>query len=237
MRNALIERLQTLRNLGPEAQSVIRFHSQKSVSQPAEPYRKFNRRASSAFILLEGLASQSRLLGNGRRQIVALLTPGAAVDVLTSVYRTPLLAIEFLTPCKIIRLSGEDVDQILSQPELRQALEIQAEIDRNVAYEWITSNGRRSVEHKICHLLCEILVRYKCAGTQNWRSVGIPLTQAELSDIFGISVVHINKTIFNLRQRGLIKSGSSRRLLEIDYDAMAKFCDFDSSYLEPNAGV
>ena len=57
-----------------------------------------------------------------------------------------------------------------------------------------------------------------------------PMTQTELGDALGISVVHVNRTLQKLRRDGLI-SFKSKRLKVLDWKRLSEIGDFDPTYL------
>jgi CRP-like cAMP-binding protein len=58
-----------------------------------------------------------------------------------------------------------------------------------------------------------------------------PITQVDLADILGLSPVHVNRTLQELRARELIHwKGTNVRIL--DWDALAEIAEFDPTYLQ-----
>ena len=59
--------------------------------------------------------------------------------------------------------------------------------------------GRRLAPARIAHVLCEVLVRMRAVGLANGDACELPITQAELGDALGLSTVHVNRSLQELR--------------------------------------
>jgi CRP-like cAMP-binding protein len=70
--------------------------------------------------------------------------------------------------------------------------------------EWIVNVSRRSAEQAVGHLFCELLARLEAVGLRVADGFEFPVTQSELADTVGLSAVHVNRVIQELRARKLI---------------------------------
>jgi CRP-like cAMP-binding protein len=103
-------------------------------------------------------------------------------------------------------------------------------IDGAIQRTWITSMGRRSAGQQLAHLVCELYLRLEAAGVASEHKFGFPVTQSELGDVLGLSVVHVNRKLQELRALNLLTW--QRQQVEIlDFDRLANFCEFDPTYL------
>jgi CRP-like cAMP-binding protein len=82
----------------------------------------------------------------------------------------------------------------------------------------------------MAHLFCEMYERLHVVGFANGEAYDFPLTQRELSECLGLTVVHANRTIQELRRRGLIDL-ENRSLTIRDRKALDAVAQFDDSYL------
>jgi hypothetical protein len=82
-------------------------------------------------------------------------------------------------------------------------------IDAAMFREWVVNVGRREAYGRIAHVLCEVYVRLRAVGLANGQSYLMPVTQAELGDATGMSTVHVNRTLQELRRDGLISTPRS----------------------------
>src|SRR5205823_2453139 len=77
-------------------------------------------------------------------------------------------------------------------------------IEASVFREWLVSIGRRTAYQRVAHLLCELVVRMRAAGLANAQGIPLSITQNEIADALGLSVVHVNRTLQQLRANGLV---------------------------------
>jgi CRP-like cAMP-binding protein len=90
--------------------------------------------------------------------------------------------------------------------------------------------GRRSAYTRIAHVLCELLVRLRSVGLANGNDIEMPVTQAELGDALGLSTVHVNRVLQELRADGLITL-RGRFLSVQDWPGLKEAGEFDPTYL------
>ena len=98
------------------------------------------------------------------------------------------------------------------------------------------SMGRRSAYHQIAHLLCELLLRFEFVGLAQDNSYELPATQAELADAFGLSTVHVNRTLQTLREEGLVVT-TGKRVTIPDPGRLMKAAGFNPTYLQARRGA
>ena len=182
-------------------------------------------------LVMEGLACRYKSLPDGRRQIMALLLPGDFCDLQISLLTEMDHSIGTLTPCRIVEMSSEAVDRAAAaHPGIEQAFSWATLVDEAILREWLVSMGQRSADRQMAHLFCELLLRLQIVGLASDNAFAFPLTQEELGDILGLSGVHVNRTLKELRDRGLVTLKSGRltlpRLKEIK-----EFSSFNPTYL------
>jgi CRP-like cAMP-binding protein len=128
-------------------------------------------------------------------------------------------------------ISHETVRNLMQGcPRISDAFWRDALIDAAVFREWILNLGRREAYGRMAHLLCEFYVRLKAVGLTNGDACDMPFTQTELADATGLSTVHVNRTLQDLRGEGLItlRAGS---LSVLDWDRLREAGEFDPTYL------
>ncbi|MBN4902815.1 winged helix-turn-helix domain-containing protein, partial [Staphylococcus sp. EG-SA-19] len=103
-------------------------------------------------------------------------------------------------------------------------------IDAAINREWIVSIGARSAVVRLAHLFCEMYVRLERIGMTNGFTFALPLTQVDLSDATGLTAVHANRMLRQLREQGLV-SFRQGTVDILDWDALRRFADFDPAYL------
>lgn len=182
-------------------------------------------------ILASGMASRYRAAPDGGRQLTALLLPGDVCDFqfVTGALQTSGLSAMVRTTVMEIPLDAllPVVDQ---RPRILSTLLSHLAEDVAVTEELLISLGRRTALERMAHLLCETHFRLKRMGLVHDGAFIMTLTQAELGDYLGLSAVHVNRTMQELRRRGLIQSaGGQIRIL--DREALEAIAGFSPFYL------
>ena len=90
--------------------------------------------------------------------------------------------------------------------------------------------GRRSSEGHLAHLLCELFVRLQVVEKTDGMSFRLPMTQAALADVLGMSAVHANRTLQSLRKRKVV-SWDGCRIQINDWEGLQEIAEFDPTYL------
>ena len=188
-------------------------------------------RPSHSCAILEGFACRYKLLENGGRQIMSFQIAGDLCDLHSFILGGVDHSIGTLTPCKIACIPHSALSDIMeSYPRINRALWRDTLIDAAIFREWMMGIGRRSAYTRIAHVLCEVLVKMRAVGLANGHECELPITQAELGDALGLSTVHVNRSLQELRGHRLLElRGGS--LTVLNWDGLKKAGDFDPTYL------
>ena len=188
-------------------------------------------RPSGFHIMVEGWAARYKVLPDGRRQFAGLFLPGDICDLDGLLLQRVHSGVSALTNCTVVVLPHGRIRELMegSSP-IRDAFWWFQSVENAIATEWSVGLGRRSAEEKVAHLLCELLIRLRTAGLSVADGYAFPLTQSEIGDALGLSTVHVNRTMTDLRGRGLIEI-KSRWLRIFDVEALMKIGTFDPDYL------
>jgi CRP-like cAMP-binding protein len=196
------------------------------------------RRTECLHLLTTGVAACYRLLEGGRRQISALILPGELCDIDGHISRGSVEGVVALNACTI----GEIPRAALFtenglRPEWSEFAFRTLARGRAIAAEWIVSLGRRSAYEATAHLFCELWTRLDAVGQTSDQSFSFPLTQVDLGDILGLTPVHTNRTLRDLRNAGLVNVNKKRATI-LDFARLRQVADFDPTYLQtPDAAV
>lgn len=182
-------------------------------------------------VLISGWACRYKMLEDGRRQIMAILLPGDICD-----YGSFLLcrldhsigALSALSCGRITRQQFEKLSR--DRPHICRALLLDTLAVLSIQREWAVNLGQRNAYERMAHLFCELFVRLRAVGLTKGCNCDCPLTQADLGDALGISSVHVNRTIQELRGHDLVAM-SSRTLTIPDLRALQVAALFSSDYL------
>src|SRR5687767_6825748 len=111
-----------------------------------------------------------------------------------------------LTPCKPAFIPHQSLTEVTHRcPRVSDVMWRDTLIDAAIFREWMIGIGRRSAYTRIAHVLCEVFVRLRAVGLANGHECELPLTQTELGDALGLSTVHVNRSLQELRGDGLIQ--------------------------------
>lgn len=162
-------------------------------------------RPRDVHLILSGWAYRYKQLEDGRRQIVSFFLPGDMCDLNVFILKEMDHSIGTITSVTLADLSREFFDEISTgYPRIATALWWETLVNAAIQREWIVNLGQRSASERMAHLLCEIFFRLRLAGLTRHDSCELPLTQADLADATGLSKVHVNRTLQELRSAELI---------------------------------
>jgi CRP-like cAMP-binding protein len=182
-------------------------------------------------VVLEGAAYRYKLLADGSRQIMAWLVPGDFCDLHVAILGSMDHNIGALSDSKIALIRPEAVVKLTeTSPSLSRALWWAALVDEAILREWLVGMGRRSADRQIAHLFCELRDRLQAVGQAPGNVLTMPVTQLQLADTVGLTSVHVNRTLQELRRLELI-SWRGKSLTIKDVDGLQAFAGFDANYL------
>jgi CRP-like cAMP-binding protein len=188
-------------------------------------------RPSRCFAILEGFACTFKHTGDGKRQIMGFFIPGDMPDLQSLHLRTLDHSIGTITPCTVGFIPHEAVRELCRRhPRIGDAFWRETLVDGSIFREWVVNNGRRDARSRVAHVFCELLLRMKAIGLTQDHSCEFPITQVELADATGMSGVHVNRVLQELRSEGLIILKGST-LTVPDWEKLKAVGDFDPTYL------
>ena len=193
------------------------------VSEHSEP--------TESCLLLSGLVARAQFLPEGKRQLTAVHVAGDFVDLHALLLKLMDHSVVALTPCEAAYVPHPSlIAAIGASPHLGRLFWLSTVIDGAIQRTWATSLGRRSATVHLAHLVYELFVRLDTVGLTRGDSFDFPITQTDVADMIGLSLVHTNRTIQELRSSGLIKW--ERKVLTIvDQQRLRDFAEFDPTYL------
>lgn len=225
-----------LESYGRSVSKAERAELARSVTQvvefrPGQDIVREHEFRAQANVLLTGWTSRYIDLNDGRRQILALHIPGDFIDLHS--YQLELMdhSVRALTPCQVAVIPHERLDRITEQyPHLTRQLWLHTLVDAAIMRQWMLGLGRRSALENTAHLLCELFRRLQAVGLSEGQSFPLPVNQIELSEALGISPVHANRTLQELRTQGLVRLAAQRAEI-LDLGRLEALAEFDPDYL------
>lgn len=232
MANPLVRRLQQLSELSLRDQFVLEQTADRTRQVGAhEDIAREGEEPRDVLIVLSGWACRYKLLPDGRRQIIGFCLPGDLCDPSGFVLRVRDHSMSAIMRMTLAELSRDAFDAItLEHPRVTQALWRAELVNAAIQREWIVSLGQRTALERISHLLCELFIRLRSVGLVQSDSCEFPVTQSEIADAAGLSAVHVNRTLQDLRAADLIRL--EKRILTVpDLPALMRAGLFNPNYL------
>ncbi len=187
-------------------------------------------RPGPVFVMIEGWACRYKVLPSGARQVLAFLMPGDACDLHIGLLAEMDHSIQTITPARVAMIDRTDMDTLMARrPAVARAMYIAQLVDEGTMRAWITSMGRRTSIERVAHLMCELYLRsrHSMAGEA---PLPLPLSQILLADSLGMTSVHINRVLKELRVAGAMTL--NRGSLEVSDPAkLVRIAGFDDGYL------
>jgi CRP-like cAMP-binding protein len=187
---------------------------------------------SRSTVVLSGILFSHKQVGRSRRQITSFFVPGDLADL--SIFYLPRVnhRINALGPAVVAFVQNAALKEMLDKsPALAQAFWRETLMQAAMVQECVANLGRRDAVARIAHILCELTARLQIVGLAQTFSFSMPWTQMDVADASGISNVHANRVIQELRRLGLV-DWDSRQVKIRDWDALVQLADFRDDYLQ-----
>lgn len=182
------------------------------------------------YALSEGWAYRSITTRNGARQIPTVIIAGAICNLDNFLFERADFAVHALTKVTVLMLPRELALLLAEQyPGVGRAFTWLALTENAILSQWAVGLGQRSAQGRLAHLLLELSTRLEISAGRE-ESFDLPLTQELLGDVLGLTSVHVNRTMRQLRDAGLIAT-SGPGLTILDHVGLQAVAEFDPSYL------
>ncbi len=212
------------RVLGTAISRVVEFGADEDMAHEHDP-------PSECRLLLDGWASRYTVVEDGRRQILAIHVAGDFVDLHSFPMNRMDHSIGTLTHCKVAIVPHDVLREITeSHPRLTRLLWGSTLIDAAITRKWLLGLGRKTAHERMAHLFCELYTRLKLVGLAEDHRFPVPVTQSEFGDCLGLSTVHVNRVLQDLRAKGLITWRRETVVIE-DWQGLCGIAQFDPAYL------
>lgn len=182
-------------------------------------------------VLITGLCGRYSALASGARQFTEISVPGDFVDLHGFVMKRLDHGVHAFSDCRVLEVPHEQLKTVTERyPHLTRMLWLETVVDAAIHRQWLLALGRQDAPARLARLLCELYLRLEAVDMAKGLSMDLPLTQQELGEALGFSVVHANRTVQALRRRGLI-AWRDRRVEILDWPRLVQLAEFDPAYL------
>ncbi len=231
--HVLIRKLQALHSLSEEEQTaILAAISTTRVIERGQDIAADGSMPSHSTVILSGVACRYKMLKGGRRQILVFQFPGDVSDLYSYVLKKLDHGIGAVTRCEVAHIPHPSIRKLCeTYPNLAYTLWRDSLVDTAILNMNIVNAGRRSARERIAHLICEQYIRMKAVGlAEAGKPVKFHITQSDIADATGLSLVHVNKTLQALKAQNLI--GRDPLMIEIlDWEGLKTMAGFDPAYL------
>lgn len=224
----VLHRLRSFAPIPPHTQALIEGLTELQSCRAGSDLAAEGASLKQLRYLVSGWAARVRWLPDGRRQIFNLVVPGESIGV--GLRRSPLAFATTVALTPVDLLDAAPVQRAIqgndpAWSELRDAIKAASSYDECYVLNQILRLGRLTAYERVCHLLLELHDRLAISGLTQGAQFALPLTQEVLADVTGLSVVHVNRTLQQLRRERLLEIHAGRAHL-LDVPALTKITDY-----------
>ncbi len=228
----LLHKLSNFADLSGEEKAALNNAVQESISfEKGEDIIVEGEKPDYIHLIEEGWACRYKLLDQGDQHTMAFLLPGDMCDIHITILDEMDHSIRALTPVKLTRISSKKMNSIFDNfPRLTRALFWTTLVDEAILREWLVNAGSRAADARTAHVFCELLLRSRAAGLTQDNSFEFPLTQEALGEAMGLTNVHINRVVQQMRKDGFLTFENKNMVIR-DWEKMKAFSGFKPNYL------
>ena len=182
-------------------------------------------------LVVDGLIGRFGQNGYGERQITCLYIPGDMADLPSVVNPKSAWGLTAPTRTTILKVPHSDLRRIAAKyPGIAEALWRDCVADGSIFSEWVVNVGCRDAITRLAHVFCEMGIRCELAGQGDRMSYPLPITQTGLGEATGLTSVHVNRTLKELRDRSIVTAQSGKVTVH-DWDQLVRVGDFDDAFM------
>lgn len=186
----------------------------------------------AAYVLMSGWACSYKILEDGQRQIISHKVPGDFLGLRSILLQVSDHSIEPITEIEVTEILKADLLEAFARtPRLALAIFWAVSRDEAMMVEHLVDIGRRGAAERLAHFLLELGARLTLVGMGSKAGFACPLTQYLLADALGLSAVHVNRVLRQLREAGLLTFQDGYVSFD-NYERLIDFAQFDSTYLD-----
>jgi CRP-like cAMP-binding protein len=238
IRAALVRRLQISSGLSQEDIREIQELPITVKDYPAErAVVRDGERATECCLIADGFCMRSKTISDGKRQILSLHIPGEIPDLMSLFLHVMDHDLSTLTPCTLGFIKHETLQRLHRRaPDVAEIFWRDTLIDAAMFREWIVNVGQRPAPARLVHVMVELRERLKMIGRVQGNSFEMPLTQEQIGEALGITAVHANRVIRQLREDGIVEMQRGR-VKVLDEAKLQELADFDDRYLHQSPAL
>lgn len=227
-----VDRLSRHWALSPnEREKLLRLPTRTTEVKPRKHIVAPGQATVDAFLVIEGIVGRIEHVTSDRKQITALFLPGDICELHTANFPKVKSSLTALTRATVAAIPRQSLSEAAAgNPGIAMAFWSDASAKGSILAKWLSNLGRKEATARVAHLLCEIGVRFERAGVGRKAEYQLALSQRQIADATGLTMVHVNRVFRSLRETGLVDY--TRPNLRIDdWDRLVELAEFDDHYL------
>ena len=230
--SALARKLSTFLPLSPdELNCLSEIQSPPTTVKRGKQLVREGQTGHKAFVLHDGWSCSYKELPNGTRQIISFPLPDDCVGLRSVLLRTADHSFKALTDAVVSAVDAAHILRCVSEfPRLGAALLWAASRDEAMVVEHLVSVGRRDAIERTAHFFMEFAERLSLVGLATEAEFKCPLNQTVLGDALGLTPIHVNRVLRQLREQGLLTLEKGTVSIH-DLNGLRKLAGFEGGYL------
>ena len=228
----LIRKLKSIAALSDEQrQAIERLPVRTHVLAARQDIVRDGDKPAHCCLILDGWICRYKLLGDGKRQIFSFHIRGDVPDLQSLHVPTMDHSLATMTKATVAFIPHESLHELtLRHPDLGTLFWRETLIDAAIFREWMAGMGRRSAFEHVAHLFCELYLKLQAVGlAENYRC-RLPIAQTDLADALGLTPVHVNRVLQEMRGRALITLQAHTLVIEA-WEELVRIAQFEPTYL------
>lgn len=186
---------------------------------------------SQSLLLIDGWLARAVDMESGERLFTEIHVPGDFADLHSFTLKRLDHDVVALTDCKVAVVPHDQLYDLTARfPHLGWVYWYTTNVDASIHRQWTVSVGGRNALARMAHLMCELFTRLEVVGLTDGLSCDFPLTQQQFGAALGLTAVHVNRTLQEIRRQGLVEL-ADKRLRILDFEALKRAGEFDPAYL------
>ncbi|KAB1068176.1 Crp/Fnr family transcriptional regulator [Methylobacterium planeticum] len=230
--NTLVHKLQSIATLSDEErQAILSLPARTRILAPRQDIVHDGDKPSQCCLILDGWTCRYKMLSEGRRQIFSFHIPGDIPDLQSLHLHTMDHSLGTITQATVAYIPHESMRELSTRfPRIGEVLWRDTLVDAAIFREWMIGMGRKSAFGRIAHLFCEMYLKLEAVDLAGDHRCPWPITQVDLGDALGLSNVHTNRVLQEMRGKGLISLRGSTLVIQA-WDELMRASEFDPTYL------
>ncbi|MBP2498651.1 CRP-like cAMP-binding protein [Methylobacterium sp. PvP062] len=230
--DVLIRKLESIGTLSEEERQAIQSLPMRiHILGARQDIVRDGEQPTQCCLILDGWVCRYKLLSQGKRQILSFHIAGDMPDLQGLHAHTMDYGLSTVKHATVAFIARESLRELTARfPSVATLLWRDTLLDAAVVRAWMTGMGRRTAFERIGHLFCELYLKLRAVGLAGDYRCPLPVTQMDLADALGLTPVHINRVLREMRSRALITLRHQTLVIEA-WDDLLQASEFDPTYL------